>query len=213
MREEEEPPPVDHVRDSGPQQHDQENRQRSGRQNHTHEEWRGIELRHQPSCADVLHPRARVGDDGGDPERAKERLAQRGERAYAWILLRGRDFVRCRHGLALRHCGELGEGPLSSAPSPDEIDDEAYGEQKGGISNFTNCVGALDQDKHETSDGEEGGDRKEPHAKWSRQLWPSNAEHDYADRLDQKLQQDANHDQCCNNICKAEETEQCSYAA
>ena len=78
LGDEQKSPPVDQVRQSARGQDHQKYGKRSGGGDQADHQRRHGELSHQPARADVLHPGAGVGDDGGDPERAEERLAQRG---------------------------------------------------------------------------------------------------------------------------------------
>src|SRR5258707_15445468 len=89
---------------------------------------------------------------------------------------------------ALRYFGELWEGPFPPAPSPDEVDAEAYRQQESCVANLAYRIRTLPQDKYKSGDREQGGKRKQPHAKWSSKLRPSNAQHDDPDGLNQKLQ-------------------------
>ena len=70
LRDQEQAPPLDHVR-GGPRQHADEHDRQVGRRLHQrHDRRRGVQLDHHPGGADRLHPGADVGREEGDPQDA-----------------------------------------------------------------------------------------------------------------------------------------------
>ena len=66
--------------------------------------------------------------------------------------------------------------------------------------------------KAEARDGQYCRHRVEPHPKRPRHLWPAPAQHHHADRLHDKLQQNADYDQRGNYVSQPQEAEQHGHA-
>ncbi len=79
LAEDEKPAAVDDIRQGSGGKGEQQNGQGACGLNQRHHQRGGRKLRHEPTGSDVLHHRADVGNDRGDPEQAEHFVRQRGK--------------------------------------------------------------------------------------------------------------------------------------
>src|SRR6185312_8722874 len=94
----------------------------------------------------------------------------------------------------------LGKGPLMPPPGAKQINNQAADENDRGIADLAGEVGSRKQDKNKSKARQQRWQGIEPHAKWAWHFRTPNAEDDQPDCLNKKLQQDANDNQCGNDI-------------
>ena len=107
LRDQQQPPPVHHVRQRPCRQNHQENRNGRRRLHQANHQRRHCELRHQPSRAHVLHPCPGIRDHRRNPQRSEQRFIQRRPRRTC------PPMHPCRH----RHVDRLSHAQLLDAPS------------------------------------------------------------------------------------------------
>src|SRR5512133_1704340 len=105
------------------------------------------------------------------------------------------------------------EGPLSLAPRAQEINSDTKNDDHDSVANLSRCVGSLRQHEYESDNCDQRRNWIEPHAKWSRKLWPATPKPEQTKRLDEELDHDADHYQCRNHVGQSQEAEKRRYPA
>ena len=215
LRDQQKAPPVDHVGQRARGKDDEKDGQSDGRLHQSHHQRRHGEHGHHPARAHGLHPRADVRNDGRDPHRAKQGLAQRRPRrahmsagttdgsgagvfTISAILVgsfQSRRSVRPKgHSpLAARRAPCKSRSPGSGSRSRNEFP-SAHSRAQTGYSRIR-------------SKRSSAGKGIKPHAKRARHVWTAHAQHDHPDRLHQELQHNPNHHQRRNHVGQPQEAE------
>src|SRR5271156_6677596 len=89
----------------------------------------------------------------------------------------------------------LSKRPLPVTPGPQQINDYAADQDQRSVANLSQRVRSRNQYEHKSNRCSQRRQRVKPHAERPRQVGPADAQHDQANRLQQKLQHNADHHQ------------------